>query len=72
MSQNVTYEGLKKTHGADAAEVFNTISDLAGAGARATGFDATEGGIAINEQTPNYDKIKTLLNAKKDAPKEGK
>lgn len=70
MSQNITYEGLKKTHGADAAEVFNTISDLAGAGVRATGFDATEGGIAINKDTPNYDKIQTLLKGKDQ--KEGK
>ena len=69
---NVTYEGLKKTHGADAAEVFNTISDLAGAGVRATGFDSSEGGIALNEDTPNFDKIKTLLNAKKETPKDGK
>ncbi len=72
MSQNITLESLQKTHGEDAAEVFNTISDLGGFGVRATGFDSHTGGLAINEGTPNYSKIKTLLEGKKAELKEGK
>jgi hypothetical protein len=67
---NITFESLQKSHGKDAAEVFNTISDLGGFGVRATGFHSQEGGLAVNEQTPNYDKIKTLL--KIDDKKDGK
>jgi hypothetical protein len=68
---NVSLESLKKTHGDKAAEVFNEISKLSGAGITASSFDAHDGGIAINEDTPHYAKIKSLLD-KKDDKKDGK
>lgn len=66
MSMNVTVEGLKKVHGDNASNVFNEISQLSGSGVQASGFNSNEGGIAINSDTPHYDKIKTLIGAKDD------
>lgn len=74
MSTNVNLESLKKTHGDKAVATFNEISKLSGAGITASPFDAHEGGIAINKDTPHYEKIMNLLEppAKSEAKKEGK
>lgn len=72
-SENVTVKSLEKIHGEKATEVFNEISELSGAGIRATPFDAHDGGIAINEDTPHFAKIKSLLEVPaKNDKKDGK
>jgi hypothetical protein len=57
----VTVESLEKVHGKKAADVFNQISALGGHGVRATDFAGHEGGLAINSDTQNLDKIKALI-----------
>ena len=45
-------------------EVFNKVSALGGFGVKATGFDASDGGLAVNEQTENFAEIKALITGK--------
>ncbi len=70
-SKHVTVETLTKMHGSRAADVFNEISALGGYGIRATDFAGHDGGLAVNDTTPNLDKIKALIEAKTET-KEGK
>lgn len=58
---NVTVESLQATYGAKAAEKFNEISALTGAGVTATGFGAVEGGIAVTKDTPNFAEAEKII-----------
>lgn len=58
---NVTVDSLKATYGAQAAEKFNEIAKLTGAGVTATGFGAVEGGIAVTKDTPNFAEVEKII-----------